>query len=408
MSDVEFYSCPALLFCCFLSIRGYYIGLKIKFRIPQNFFIFIFFQKCVNDTDARTHAVTTHTDAPIHNSSKGSKGVCTSGSPTDPNPQFPDGALFHAGKTSQRPHAVKGLVLPPHLNGERKLSEDTSSLFEHPLLSPLAQKKTGPARKKRRTCTPFERLDKLLEKSIWGETTRTTGTTRTTETKKTSPTPLPLPFPWTPPVPIPVVEKKQQQHFGVCSPPFPVLVGLSHVPVQEKQQKQQQQQTKIDKPGPKDQKKMIPAMPMARAMPIAKSIQLQRPIIVSAKPCNDDTLEDAIHLYNQGEYVPALSILQNLANMILSVRLHNKKPSANHCNTHCMILMYTGMVYVKLHRIKDAIEQFKWVSSHRRALNGVRMPNDNIFQTAHALEQKLSKRGEHFNLRKDIAEIVDK
>ena len=35
---------------------------------------FIFFQKCVKDTDA-----------PIHNSSQGSKGVCTSGSPADPN-----------------------------------------------------------------------------------------------------------------------------------------------------------------------------------------------------------------------------------------------------------------------------------------------------------------------------------
>ena len=343
-------------------------------------------------------------------------------SSSDMFPEFPDGVLFNGTSPSNRPPAVKGLVLPPPLNGKRKLSEDTASLFENLLkdiaeIVELLEKRFG---------TPQHQNKKGTEKG-----------TETTETTKT--TSLPLLSPWTLPVPIPVVaEQKQQQqkhvgfcspllpvlvglspvsvqqkqqqqqkHFGVCSPPFPVLVGLSPVPVQQKQQ-QQQKQTKIEKPGPKDQNKMIPAMPMARAMPITESIQLQRSIIVSAKPCNDDTLEDAIHLYNQGEYVPALSILQNLANMILSVRLHNKKPSANHCNTHCMILMYTGMVYVKLHRIKDAIEQFKWVSSHRRALNGVRMPNDNIFQTAHALEQKLSKRGEHFILRKDIAEIVDK
>ena len=43
---------------------------SIKFRIAAKYFFFQFFQKCVNDTDTS-----------IHNSSKGSKGVCASGSP---------------------------------------------------------------------------------------------------------------------------------------------------------------------------------------------------------------------------------------------------------------------------------------------------------------------------------------
>ena len=54
---------------------------KNKIRIAAKYFSFHIFQKCVNDTDARTHTVTTHP--------KGEKGVCTSGSPADPNLQTP-------------------------------------------------------------------------------------------------------------------------------------------------------------------------------------------------------------------------------------------------------------------------------------------------------------------------------